>query len=103
MSPLIDHAHLEIGKTSADRAELAGEVLCGKTRAFGHSVACTNGDAESLLEGSPDRDRTAAAPGHADLVIAIVGTGRGLQQQRQHAAEEMQMCDAMFPDVGPEV
>src|SRR5438876_1629117 len=102
MSFLIDHAHLEVGKTSAYRAELAGEVLCGKTRAFGHSVAFANGDAEALLEGSPDRDWTAAAPGHADPVIAIIGSGLGLQQQCQHAAQEMQMRDAMLPDVGPE-
>src|SRR5260221_3796213 len=47
MAFLIDHAHLEIGKASADRAELAGDVLCGKTRAFGHSVAFANRDAET--------------------------------------------------------
>src|SRR5579872_7283251 len=99
---LVGHAHLEIGETWSDRSQLSREVLGGEARTLGHAVALADRNPEALLEGAPDGDRAAAAPGHANPVLAVVGSGLGLQQQREHAAQEMQLRDAVLASVGPE-
>src|SRR5262249_45698562 len=81
--------HLEVRNRPPDRADAAFEVDRGKARGLRHAVRLADADAEAPLERFPEMCGRSAAPRGAYGVIAVVPARRLLEEQAEHAAEEV--------------
>src|SRR5208282_702660 len=98
---VVDHAELYLADRLAHRAD-AVNVVHKETGRIDHSINFDDPDAEAILEFLPYRWRTRCREHHTHFVLSIVGTRRLLEQNRNHAAQGVELDGVVLAAFVPE-
>src|ERR1017187_3114356 len=98
---VVDHAELYLADRLTHRPD-AVNVVHKETGRIDHSINFDDFDAETILEFLPHRWRTCCREHHPHFVLAIVGTRRLLEQNRNHAAQGVELDGVVLAAFVPE-
>src|SRR5208337_5688402 len=98
---VVNHAELYLADRLTHRADPVNVVHKEPGR-IDHSIDFDDLDAEAIFEFLPHRWRACCREHHAYFVVAIVGTRRLLEQNRNHAAQGVEFDSVVFATFVPE-